>query len=102
MDEGGGGAEAGGEAVLVEAVFGPGAGVGDAASVLDGREGGLGTDGLREGAGKVVSGKVSEAEAGEGEEPTSSLRMGCSYLYLPNCSSGLGSNGGLSVTSTEP
>ena len=47
--EGRGGAEAGGEAVLVEAVFGPGAGVGDAAGVLDGREGGLGADGLRGG-----------------------------------------------------
>ena len=37
-----------------------------------------------------------------GEGLTSSLRMGCSYLYLPNCSSGLGLNGGLSVTKTEP
>lgn len=39
--------EAGGEGVLVETVLGPGAGVADAASVLDAREEGLGPDGGR-------------------------------------------------------
>ena len=43
----GDGAHRGGEAVLVEAVFGPGAGVGDAPFVLDGGEEGLCTDGLK-------------------------------------------------------
>ena len=41
-----GGAQAGGEAVFVEAVFGPGAGVGDPARALDGGQLGLGADGL--------------------------------------------------------
>ena len=53
-EEGGGGAEAGGEAVFVEAVFCPCAGVGDAAGALDGGELALGADRLGVGGRRLV------------------------------------------------
>lgn len=54
--------EAGREAVLVEAVLGPGAGVADAAGVLDAREAALGADG----GGGVEGVVVGPGAAGEG------------------------------------